>query len=407
MKLIHTCDWHLGRKLASHDVHKFQEAALDYIVDTAIEQRCTVVMVSGDVFDGPHPPIDSVLLVNRILTRMHKAGIFSIITAGNHDQAERLAVYSNLLVDSVRIIGSTLSLTQPVELSDEHGAVLVYPVTFLWPDAERHNLTAAGEDPLDRSHEAVTGAALARVRDDQRCREGKYGAPVRTVVMAHAFVTPAGDVLTAQERAELACESERDLSIGGVQTVPSAMFDGFTYVALGHLHLAHQVAMPHQSPTLARYGGSLLRYSLSETVHEKSFAVVTLGAYGIPACVQLVPIPQGRGMARLRDTLENLISDKYAAHYTDFVELVSTDRDRPDHLYTSLNYKYDAIIAHHHISEGLDADRLGMRPKDSDRYRHPLETLKAFVSKVTGFAATAAQAEVLASCLESEDVVGD
>ena len=112
-------------------------------------------------------------------------------------------------------------------------------------------------------------------------------------------------------------------------------------------------------------------------------------------------------MARLRDTLENLISDKYAAHYTDFVELVSTDRDRPDHLYTSLNYKYDAIIAHHHISEGLDADRLGMRPKDSDRYRHPLETLKAFVSKVTGFAATAAQAEVLASCLESEDVVGD
>ena len=209
MKLIHTCDWHLGRKLASHDVHKFQEAALDYIVDTAIEQRCTVVMVSGDVFDGPHPPIDSVLLVNRILTRLHKAGIFSIITAGNHDQAERLAVYSNLLVDSVRIIGSTLSLTQPVELSDEHGAVLVYPVTFLWPDAERPNLTAAGEDPLDRSHEAVTGAALARVRDDQRCREGKYGAPVRTVVMAHAFVTPAGDVLTAQERAELACESER------------------------------------------------------------------------------------------------------------------------------------------------------------------------------------------------------
>jgi len=401
MRILHTSDWHLGRKLATHDVHDFQEAALGHIVDAAIEQRTTAVLVSGDVFDGPVPPVDSLKLLNRILTRLRDAGIITIVIAGNHDQAERLAANANLMHDAVHIVGSTRSLTQPVELADEHGPVLVYPVTFLWPDAERHNLAAPGEEPLDRSHEAVTRVALQRIREDRVRREAAHGEPIRTVVMTHAFVTAGGAEPTDDERAKIACESERDLSIGGVQTVPAALFDGFTYVALGHLHRSQQVSMPQGSATVTRYSGSLLRYSLSETLHEKSFAVVTLGDPGTPAEVERLPIPQGRGMARLRDTLENLLSDRYAAHFDDFVELITTDRERPDHLFARLSSKYAAIIAHYHIPDGRDPELLGRRATDRDRHRQPIDILKDFVGKVTGLGATAAEADVLSSALEA------
>jgi exonuclease SbcD len=152
---------------------------------------------------------------------------------------------------------------------------------------------------------------------------------------------------------------------------------------------------------VTRYSGSLLRYSLSETSHQKSCAVVTLGAHGTPAEVELLPIPQGRGMARLRDTLENLLSEKYAAHFGDFVELVTTDRERPDHLFTRLSSKYAAIIAHYHVPDGRDAERLGRGASDRDRHRRPIDILRDFVGKVTGFEATAEETEVLAAALET------
>lgn len=404
MRILHTSDWHLGRKLATHDVNGFQEAALDHIVDAAIARRISAVLVSGDVFDGPVPPVESLKLLNRILTRLRDAGIVSIVIAGNHDQAERLAANANLMHNSVHIVGSTRSLSQPVELADEHGPLLVYPVTFLWPDAERHNLVESGEDPLERSHAAVTRTALQRIREDLGRREAAHGAPIRTVVMTHAFVTAGGAEPADDERAGIVCESERDLSIGGVQTVPAALFDGFTYVALGHLHRPQRVSMPAASPTVTRYSGSLLRYSLSEASHDKAFAVVALGPHGAPPEVELLPIPQGRGMARLRDTLQNLLSEKYAAHFDDFVELVTTDRERPDHLYTRLSSRYPAIVAHYHIPAGREVALLERRATDGDRHRLPIDILRDFVGKVTGFEATAEETDVLRSALDSVDV---
>src|SRR5690554_7551712 len=45
----------------------------------------------------------------------------------------------------------------------------------------------------------------------------------------------------------------------------AACFDGFDYVALGHLHRPQTVG-----ESRIRYSGSLLKYSLSEAGHEKS-----------------------------------------------------------------------------------------------------------------------------------------
>ena len=350
------------------------------------------------MFDGPVPNVDSMRILNKVLTRLHEAGIVSILTAGNHDQADRLALNSNLMLDTVHIVGSSNVLDHTVELEDEHGPVVIYPVTFLWPDDERHKL-ATGDEPLPRTHLAVTSAVLETIKSDLSARKSANSG-VRSVVMAHSFVTKGGHSPTEAESADVCCDSERDLSIGGVQTIPSDLFDGIDYVALGHLHRAQVVNTTGNAKALIRYSGSLLRYSLSEVNHEKSFVILDLSYPDREIDVELVSIPQGRGMARLRDSLENLLSDKYINHRKDFVELITTDKERPDHLFDRLKNTFEAIMSHHHIPDGQDVAGIkGAKVVDLAK-RDPIDILGDFVMRVTGFDPSDEEVEVLRTVLE-------
>ena len=96
-------------------------------------------------------------------------------------------------------------------------------------------------------HQSVLREAIARVRADAAARR-----VARSVVLAHAWVT-GGE----------ASDSERDIRVGGVGDVPGSVFDGLSYVALGHLH-GQQTLADH-----LRYSGSPLPYSFSEARHHK------------------------------------------------------------------------------------------------------------------------------------------
>jgi exonuclease SbcD len=90
------------------------------------------------------------------------------------------------------------------------------------------------------------------------------------VLSGHAFVTPTG------EPAENTSESEKKLNaVGGAEQVSATHFAGFDYVALGHLHRAHQVGSSH-----IRYAGSIVKYSKSEATHHKGYTIIELQADG-------------------------------------------------------------------------------------------------------------------------------
>ena len=107
-------------------------------------------------------------------------------------------------------------------LDDDHGPVAVHGLPYLDPD----HLRAAWGLP-GRSHQATLTEAMRRVRADLATRP----RGTRSVVMAHAFV--------AGHQEPRPSDSERDISVGGVQLVPTTVFDGVDYVALGHLHGRH------------------------------------------------------------------------------------------------------------------------------------------------------------------------
>jgi exonuclease SbcD len=240
MRLLHTADWHLGRTLHRVPLLDAQREVLDHLVALAREERVDAILLAGDVFDRALPPVEAVRVAGDALRRL--AEIAPVIAiSGNHDSAGRLGFAAELIAaGGVHLRTEPLGSGDPVVLHDEHGPVAIYALPYLDPDLTRGPLGVE-----ERSHEAVLGAAMARVRADLDTRTAADGTPPRAVVVAHAFVQ-GGEP----------SESERDISIGGAQTVPPSVFAGMTYAALGHLHRPHAVgtgadAAPQDAGALA------------------------------------------------------------------------------------------------------------------------------------------------------------
>lgn len=393
MRFLHTSDWHLGRNLAGHDLSEAQQVAVDAIVDTAIDRQVQAFVIAGDIFDRAFPSVNDIRRLNHALTRVHQAGIPIICTAGNHDEGARLAAFMNLLDHTVTVVGEYGQVGHAVELRDEHGPVIFYPLPYLDPDGARRDLAPSPDQLLPRSHEAVMSEAMRRVREDLVVRK-QSNASTRAVVIAHAFVVTGKE--TAEELLDEQSQSERNIEVGGVPSVPSGVFDGVDYVALGHLHGPRNIGSG-TSPYL-RYSGSILRYSLSEMNHEKSCTVVDIDAKG-KCTLEVVPIPQPAGMARLRGELVELLSNKYVKHYEDFVELLLTDERLPENCLAQLGTRYSRIMR----AVPDRANHLGIaEPMTLEMFDvvKPIDTLRNFYQLTRKAEPSEAMVKILTDVLE-------
>jgi len=408
MKILHTSDWHLGRGLHGFMLYEAQELAVNHILDVAIKEQVAAFIIAGDVFDRQIPPTDSIKLLNSALTRLDEAGIAVIVTAGNHDGADRIAANSNLLKTNVRIAGAVRDISDPVILKDEFGDVLIYPITYLHPEVAVTTLATENDEPIARSHEAVMGAAIARMNADKAARETKAGKKLRNIAVAHAFVGTYGSSSKRNEEGDSiqeagleVSESERDISIGGVQVIPADLFAGITYVALGHLHRPQEVKPKASKEITLRYSGSLLRYSMSERNHQKSFVIIDLDESTelTPERISLHPIPQPCGMARLSDTVDELVSGKYEKNKEDFVEVIVTDETYPDSMYPRIKNYFPNLIGLTRAPGG----RVGTAKKQENvdaRNLDPIDVMGAFFSRATGKELGAEELRVLQEVFE-------
>lgn len=302
MRFLHTSDWHLGRSFHGVDLLGAQAAYLDHLVATVREERVEVVVVAGDVYDRALPPVDAVRLLDDALDRLLGAGARVLVSSGNHDSPQRLGFGARRAERAGLHLRTGLAdLHRPLLVRDAHGEVALYALPYLEPSMVADDLGTTA------SHQQVIGAALGRVRDDLRAR-----ASSRSVVAAHAFVTGGA-----------ASQSERDIRVGGVDAVPQALFHGFDYTALGHLH------GPQRLAETVRYSGSPLPYSFSEQHHLKGSWLVELGPTGVEEVVG-VPAPVHRPLATLRGRLEQLLCDPaLAPDEPAFCQVVLTDPERP------------------------------------------------------------------------------
>ena len=308
MRLLHTSDWHLGRSFHREGMLGHQATYVDHLLDVVEEQRVDLVVLAGDVYDRALPPVDAVHLANEAFTRIAASRARLVVTSGNHDSAQRLGFGADLIdVAGVHLRTRASGVGTPVLMHDEHGPVAVYGLPYLDPDHLREPWGLA-----DRSHEAALAEAMRRVHADLAGR----AAGTRSVVLAHAFVAGDGSRVTESE-------SERDISVGGVSIVPTTVFDGVSYAALGHLHGRHTLTES------VRYSGSPLAYSFSEADQVKGSWLVDLGADGV-AGAEFVEAPVPRPLTRLSGRLGDLLTDpRLAAHEGAWVQATLTDAERP------------------------------------------------------------------------------
>lgn len=389
--MLHTSDWHLGRSLHRADLAPAQGAFLDHLVETVRAERIDAVLVAGDVYDRALPPVEAVDLLNDALFRLREAGARVIVTSGNHDSAKRLGVHDRLVdASGVHLRTRVSDVGTPVLLADRHGTVAVYPIPYLEPAAVGDELPdtspdtghSCDEEGPTRGHAHVLGRAMAAVRADLTARGG------RSVAMAHGWVTGGA-----------ACESERDITVGGINAVSGSLFDGVDYVALGHLH------GPQTLSDRLRYSGSPLAYSFSEAAHTKGSWLVELEAAGL-ARVEFVPAPSARKLSTIKGTLEVLLADPALEAQTgDYVSATLVDPVRPAAAMDRLRGRFPHVLTLIWEPIGGVSDDRGYAERV--RGRSDLDVAADFVAHVRGSAAEPAETALLTQAFEAVRIAED
>jgi exonuclease SbcD len=400
MRFLHTSDWHLGRTLHGVDLLEHQGAYLDHLVELARAEQVDAVFVAGDVYDRAVAPVGAVRLFEDALRRLSEIAPV-IVTSGNHDSATRLGFGAALMRPGIHLATRTEQVATPFEIPTRDGPpALVYALPYLDPDATRAELSP-GAGPLPRSHEAVLGAAMDRVRADL-ARRGVFAPDAErrpaVVVVAHAFVIGGKG-----------SQSERDIRVGGVDAVPASVFDGGDYVALGHLHGPQEIHWPAASRgslgegpeadggPVIRYAGSPLAYSFSEVGQRKSTVLGTVSGGG-RVRTELVSAPVARPLGRIEGLLADLLGEEFADRREHWLEVTVTDPVRPPDFYQRVKARFPHALQIAHRAPGAAPGREGIGDATG---LDPLVVAAGFVEFSGGEAPTEAETAVLRDSLES------
>jgi exonuclease SbcD len=274
MRLIHTSDWHLGRRLKGVDRTPEIEAALNKLLESAKTLEVDAVLVAGDIFDVPSPTADAETVAYNFFCQLREAKIPAIVIAGNHDSAFRLDGVSRLLSHvGVHALGRPRKANQGgvIQLDTSSGKLSVAAMPFA---SERRLLKAEDlweKDDLEQRQHYKDRVAYLFKNLASNFREDSVN-----VVMAHLTLDGA-----IRASSEVDYYTRDTYSLSGQTLPPEAQ-----YIALGHIHKPQQVS--NAAPTY--YSGSLIQVDFGEAGEEKGFNLVTVEP-GRPAKVEFKSIP--------------------------------------------------------------------------------------------------------------------
>ena len=305
MKFFHLADLHFGKLLGGVSLSEpggSQEAWCRQCLSAVEAEWPDCVVIAGDVYDKAMPSEEAVALLDDFLCKLialeKRPEVFIIY--GNHDSAERLSFGGRLIEKSgVHLSPVFNDNVKSVKMTDEYGDVSFYLLPFIKPsDVRNAYKDAQVESYTDAVCEAIGHLALDTTQ--------------RNVLIAHQFVTDA-----------VRSDSE-DVAVGGLDNVNATAFDGFDYVALGHLHRPQAI----KGKENMRYCGTPLKYSISEKDDEKGILVVEMGAKGNMA-YRTIPLLPLHDMREIKGEYNELaLKENYEGTNTeDYIHVVLTDEN--------------------------------------------------------------------------------
>lgn len=249
MKLIHTSDWHFGMSVGTGSYADDQRYFLSRLYDIIRQEGVEAVLIAGDIYDSSVANAEAIGLYNEAVTTLcGELRVKVIAIAGNHDSAARLASCRELLKGAgLFITGRLEKELAPVLLDD--GKTAVYSLPFF----NRDEVTALFPECKGdiRSQETAMLVVCDHIRQNMDKSR-------RNIILSHSLIV----------NAELS-DSDRSARVGFATAVSKDVFEGFDYVALGHIHKP-QIIAPH-----IRYSGSPIKYSFgSEEAQEKGVVLI-------------------------------------------------------------------------------------------------------------------------------------
>ncbi len=306
VKILHTSDWHVGRRIRGRDRSDEHRAVLDELIQIAESAAVDLTLVAGDLFDTSSPTPVSEEIVWRTLLDLAEVSPVAVV-AGNHDSPARLDAVAPLLeMGRVSVVGSPQSPQSRGVMDFESIGVKL----ALLPFVSQRGIVKA-EDIMSSDPDQHAGAFEERLRRIIEKLTKDMTVETVNILMSHLTVYGA-----------VAGGGERQAHIFGY-AIPTSLFPGhLSYVALGHLH--RQQKLPHSSAVW--YSGSPLQLDFGEVADQKG-ALLVEAAPGLPAKVTAVPLLTGRRLRTLRGTLDEVLgrADEVAEAYVK-VELLEKAR---------------------------------------------------------------------------------
>jgi len=303
LKILHTADWHLGKRLQEFSRLEEQKLVLDEICQVADEENVDLILLAGDIFDTFNPTHEAVELLYKILKRLSKNGTRAIVAiSGNHDStqfveapdplARELGIFFYGKYENVIPTGK-LDSGMEITRSESGFIELKFPQfefpirLILAPYANEVSLkTYLGEGDREGEFRSILSTKWNQLSDKYCDQTGV------NLFVGHFFFMKEGETPEAEP------ESERPiLHVGGTQALfTQNLPDQIQYAALGHLHRYHAVG--HDSIPVV-YSSSPLAYSFSEADQTKNVILIEVEP-GKPAAYRPIGLKQGRPLFRVK-----------------------------------------------------------------------------------------------------------
>ena len=374
MIFLHTSDWHLGATGGERDLWDDQKYFIDAICGIVREKRVDAVLLAGDVYDRSVPAASAIGLYDYAMNRLcGELGVKVLTIAGNHDSAERLASCAGLLDKAgLYLQGAAQREPRVVEFADSQVFFLPWmteeKIKSLYPE-ERDGITDLTE---------AYRVAVNHMRE-------KFIPGKHHLLLSHAFITNAET-----------STSDRAAEIGFATQVPASVFEGFDYVALGHIHKPQQVN-PH-----VRYSGSPMAYSFGkEERQEKSVTLIDTASM----TQEVVPLPLLHRWTTLTDSYETLLAGEYPEEIREgYVRLNVTDTAVGLDMLSRLRQVYpNALVVAGKTYDGEDTTITLTMEQLEQMESDPAEVFKSFCREEMGQEATDHFLQLFAQAVEEAD----
>lgn len=305
MKFIHLGDIHLGKNVNEFSMIEDQKYILHEIINLIKRESVDAVLIAGDIYDRSIPSEEAVKLFDFFLTTMAEMGRKVFAIAGNHDSEERLHFGSKLFqVNHIYISGHYDGKIECVDVEDEYGVIHIWLLPYVKASRVAHFYPDEVNMKEGNTYNKAFKTAI------EKCNLDKSH---RNLILTHQFV------VGKSEEPELAGSENAMLSVGTIDQISFECFDGFDYVAMGHIHSAQMVGRE-----TCRYAGSPLKYSLNqrEIAKEKTVPIITMSEKG-NVKVECFPLKPLREVRRIKGNLKDLIEN--AVDTEDYIYATLTD----------------------------------------------------------------------------------